>query len=110
MASKSANTPVTLEVFDPTGASEVTEVHAPRLDTLDGKTICEISQEPDGQSWEARRTFPFIRELLKKRFPTLKIVPYSEFPVSPGSADIEGGIDKVARGKGCQGFIAGNAA
>ena len=67
MASKSANTPVTLEVFDPTGASEVTEVHAPRLDTLDGKTICEISQEPDGQSWEARRTFPFIRELLKKR-------------------------------------------
>ena len=110
MKNKSSNGLVTLEVLDPTGASEITQVHAPRLDTLAGKTLCEISQEPDGQSWEARRTFPIIRELLKKKFPTLNIIPYTEFPRSPGSADIDGGIGKVAREKGCQAFIAGNAA
>ena len=27
-----------LEVYDPSGATEVTELHAPRIDNLDGKT------------------------------------------------------------------------
>jgi len=38
--------PVTLEVYDPTGAFEVTNLFSPRLDTLEGKTICEV-----GHSW-----------------------------------------------------------
>ena len=28
-----------LEVFDPSGLTEVTELHAPRLETLEGKAI-----------------------------------------------------------------------
>jgi len=110
VTTKSLKTSVMLEVHDPTGAFEVTSLHASRLDTLKGKTICEVSQEPDGQSWEARRTFPFIRELLKERFPDLEIIPYSQFPDKPGSADTDGGIGKIAKEKKCQGFIVGNAA
>jgi hypothetical protein len=110
MKSKSSTGSVKLEVFEPTGAAEIMELHAPRLDTLAGKTICEVSQESDGQSWEARRTFPYIRELLKKRYPDIKIIPHTEFPSSPGSADIDGGIGKVGKAKGCQAFIVGNAA
>ena len=34
-----------LEVFDPSGSSEVTQLHAPRLDSLDGKTIGFISND-----------------------------------------------------------------
>jgi hypothetical protein len=46
--------PVRLEVYDPTGATEVTELHAPRLKTLAGKTICELWND----SWEGDRTKP----------------------------------------------------
>lgn len=69
--------PVTLEVYDATGAFEITKLHAPRLPDLNGKTICEISNN----QWEARRTFPLIRELLQKQFPTAKIIPYDEVVV-----------------------------
>ena len=110
MTTESSKASVTLEVYDPTGASEVTSLHSSRLDTLEGKTICEVSQEPDGQSWEARRTFPVIRELLKKRFPNIKIIPHSQFPDKPGTAEFNGGIAKVGLENGCQGFIVGNAA
>ena len=68
---------VELEVYDPCGAIRVTELHARRLDTLAGKTICEVSNG----SWEDDRTFPVIRELLKKAYPTAKFIPYPEFPV-----------------------------
>jgi hypothetical protein len=66
--------PVTLKLYDPTGALETTVVHAPRLDTLAGKTICELSNI----AWEHQRIFPAVREEMKKRFPTLKIIPYTE--------------------------------
>ena len=48
-----------MEVFDPTGAMEITETHAPRLDTLAGKTIAELSND----SWQAHRVLPEIRRL-----------------------------------------------
>ncbi|MBW1801439.1 MAG: hypothetical protein JRJ85_12020 [Deltaproteobacteria bacterium] len=64
-----------LEVCDPTGAMEITESHAPRLDDLNGKTICELSN----RLWEDFRIFPRIRELLQKRFPDANLIPYTEF-------------------------------
>ncbi len=45
---------VSLEVYDPTGAVEITELYAPRLNDLNGKTICELSD----RVWEDYRTFP----------------------------------------------------
>ncbi len=92
-----------LEVYNPTGTVQVTSVHAPRLDTLDGKTICELS---DG-IWEHDRTFPEIRKLLLRRFPNLKIIPYTELPT--GNFDIEDIGDRVKK-MGCGGVIVGTAA
>ena len=68
--------------------------------------ICELS----ARKWEAPRTFPELRSLLQKRYPTARIIPYSEFP----QGDTVGGIDddktaeRVAQ-KGCQAVILGNA-
>ena len=92
-----------LEVYNPAGTTEVANVHAPRLDTLSGKTICELS---DG-IWEHARTFPVIRELLQKRFPDARIIPYTEFPV--GEIDVEG-IGEAVKDRGCDCVIVGNAA
>ena len=96
-----------LEVLNPTGATERTSLHAPRLDTLEGKTICELSND----SWQAHRTFPLVRELLSKRFPTLKIVPCTELPFGRGGfegIDTDEAADFIAE-KGYQGVIIGNA-
>ncbi|MBI4331193.1 MAG: hypothetical protein HY673_07930 [Chloroflexi bacterium] len=96
--------PVTLEVYDPTGAVEVTHIHAPRLADLRGKTICEIS---NGQ-WEHDRTFPLIRGLLQKQFPTLKVIDYTQFPTLSATADVTG-LEALVKAKGVEGAIVGNA-
>ena len=101
-----AQNPVTLEMIDPTGSAEVINLHAPRLPDLEGKVICELS----ARKWEAPRTFPALRELLKKRFPTARILPFTEFP----QGDMVGGIDddrtaEIVARKGCQAVILGNA-
>jgi hypothetical protein len=92
-----------LEVYDPTGVTSVSVLHAPRIDTLAGKTICEAAHE---DMWEAKRTFPVIRELLKKQFPTAKIIPFNEFPDTYDDLNV---LVKRAKEKGCQAFIVGNA-
>ena len=95
---------VSLEVYDPTGMVERTVCHAPRLADLSGKTICELSD----LQWEDYRTFPQIRELLQKRFPDAKIIPYTEFPGAYG-VDAEA-LAKLIKEKGCEAVIVGNAA
>jgi hypothetical protein len=75
------------------------------LSELAGKTICELS---DG-AWGDYRTFPLIRELLQKQFPTVKIIPYTQFPVGGDKFDIDE-IGKIIKDKGCQAAIIGNAA
>jgi hypothetical protein len=97
---------VTLEMIDPSGSAEVIYLHAPRLPDLEGKVICELS----ARKWEAPRTFPELRSLLQKRYPTARILPFTEFP----QGDMVGGIDddktaEVVARKGCQAVILGNA-
>lgn len=93
-----------LEVYDPTGTIEMTEFYAPRLADLNGKTICELSN----LAWEDHRIFPLIRELLQKRFPDVKIIPYTEFPNIYGvESDV---LSKEIRERGCDGAIVGTAA
>ncbi|MBI2910145.1 MAG: hypothetical protein HYX92_21090 [Chloroflexi bacterium] len=96
--------PVTLELYDPTGAFDVPEVHAPRLDTLGGKTICELSNGV----WEADRTFSLMREALRKGFPDVRTIPYTEFPIGNDEIDIDD-ISEIVKRKGCQAVIVGNA-
>jgi hypothetical protein len=93
-----------LKVYDPTGAMEITEVHAPRLDTLEGKTVAELSND----TWQAHRVLPEIRRLLRERFPTAKFIPYTEFPTGNEGIDTEKAAELVAR-TGAHAVIIGNA-
>ena len=95
---------VSLEVYNPTGTIEITQLYAPRLDELSGKTICELSD----LTWDDYRTFPRFRELLQKRFPDVTIIPYTEFPGIYGVE--EETLAKALKEKGCDGAIVGNAA
>jgi hypothetical protein len=94
--------PVTLAVYDPTGVIEVTQLFAPRLADLNGKTICDLSDN----MWQVARTFPLIDQMLQKQFPTAKIIPYTEFP--SGTADNDTAVNLMKQ-KGCQAVIVGNA-
>jgi hypothetical protein len=94
----------TLRVYDPTGAMEITEVHAPRLKTLEGKTICELSND----SWQAHRVLPEVRRLLQERFPTAKFIPYTEFPTGNQGIDTEKAAELVTR-TGAHAVVIGNA-
>lgn len=100
-----ASNPVTLKVYDPTGAIDVTQLFAPRLTDLHNKTICELSNG----LWEHDRMFPLIRELLQRQFPTAKIIPYNEFPVGSTKIDVDD-IGDILKRKGGQAVIVGNAA
>lgn len=83
---------------------------ASRLDTLDGKTICMTSN----QGFKAHVTFPVIEDLLRQKYPNLKIIPPEDMPraVKPPA---EGATDPATdamvtalKEKGCQAVISGN--
>lgn len=64
-------------VISPTGSESVAQKNlAKRLDTLNGKTVCEVWNE----DFKGDIMFPIYREMLKERFPNVKIVPYTELP------------------------------
>lgn len=96
-----------LEVFMPTGSKWVGDKidFAKRLPDLNGKTIGEISN----RAWEADRVFPYLRALLRKQFPDIKFVEYTELPnQSANIADNEELPDIVAA-KGCDAVIGATA-
>lgn len=92
---------VVLEVFDPTGAIEAPMTFAKRLDTLAGKRIAQV-----GNSWEAHRVHPLIKELLEKIYPTVQMIPYTDMP---DYTDLEL-LEKAVEEKECDAVIFGNAA
>ncbi len=94
---------VTLEVLDPSGAYEVKKLFAKRLDDLNGKTVCMVSNN----IWQSWRTFPLIGDLLKKQYPTVKINPWEELG-SDFESKPEEGLAKM-KALGCNAAIVGNA-
>jgi hypothetical protein len=97
---------IRLTVYDPTGAVETTQLHARRLDTLAGKTICEISNS----LWEHDRIFPAVREALQKRVPTAKLVPYTEMGLATLDLHDVEKVSRIVKEKGCHAVITGMAA
>jgi len=71
--------PVKLTLLDPTGAQETTHLFTARLPDLNGKLIAELAVDPT--KWQPHRTMPYIEELLKKQFPTIRFIPMHEFPM-----------------------------
>ena len=96
---------IVLEVYNPSGTTELTGKHAPRLDTLNGKIICELSNG----LWEHERILPEASKLLKEKFPDVKIIPFSELPVGTFNIDVDN-IGEVVKSKGCDGAIVASAA
>ena len=81
---------------------------APRLDTLDGKTIAFLWD----YLFRGDELFPVLAEALQARHPTLEVVPYEVFGNTHGgdeAAVIEAlperlrhrGVDAVVSGMGC---------
>ena len=96
-----------LKVYRPISPVTVESKNATRLDTLQGKTICEVSATG---YWRSQMTFPVIRDLLQKRFPDATFVPYTELPVGrtdryPVALDQVGDLLKE---KGCDAVLLGN--
>jgi hypothetical protein len=100
-------------VVSPVGLEAVEQAAAaPRLSTLEGKTI--------GEFWngvfKGDETFPVIRRLLQQKFAGLKIVPYTEFPHGRASdqpahqRELALRMAALAREKGCHAVISGNGA
>ena len=95
----------TLEVFAPTGATEILQLHAPRLKSLEGKTIGFISND----GWQAHRTLPLVAELMQKQYDDLKTIPYTKFPVGNLNIDSDETVEQ-AKKLGVDAVVIGNAA
>ena len=102
-----------LEVVSPLGLETVkASGAAPRLDDLNGKTLCEFWNGV----FKGDITFPIIRKLLTEKYPELRVIPYTEFPFARGSdnpasqRELAREIAALAKAKGCDALISGNGA
>jgi hypothetical protein len=100
-----------IEVVSPIGSESVERgALAPRLDSLEGKTICEAWNE----GFKGDYMFPRYRELLKEHYPGVKVIPYTEFPYSTIAGtpahqrEVSRQIAALAKEKGCDALITGN--
>lgn len=100
------------EVVSPVGELTVKMMAmAPRPDTLEGKTICMITNE----AFNFQVTFPVIEKLMKQKYPTVKVIPWTELPhyphtvwSGPERAKVEQATIAAIKAKGCNAVIGGN--
>jgi len=102
------------EAVSPLGEPVVQRIAmAPRLDTLEGKTIGEIWNG----GFRGDESFPVIERMLKERYPTVKLIPYTEFSLVTIASLHPEKKEKTLeilraelREKGCDAVITGNGA
>jgi hypothetical protein len=97
---------VEMTVNDPSGAHEILHLFAERLDTLNGKVIAQLAAAP--AKWQPHRTFPLIEEEIKKKYPQVRFISFSEFP--QGLQISEEDVATLVKEKGADACIIGNAA
>ena len=100
-----------IEVVSPLGAESVTkESIVPRHETLEEKTVCEVWNG----DFKGDFTFPAYRDLLKERYPGVKVIPFTDFPFSSirGTPAHQRALDQkivaLAKERGCDALISGN--
>lgn len=98
------------EVLNPVGEPRAKrETSAARVQDLNGKTICAVSNG----MFQADSVLSAFGDLIKKRYPTAKVVPWTEFPVISISGDVEKSLKELReayRQKGCDAVIASTGA
>lgn len=88
---------VELEFYDPSGNLEITQRHASRLDSLNGKRIGILT----GEQWQAERTLPLLKTIMEADFPDIEVLPLDTFPVGEHAVGAE--FDHSAsQGKRCR--------
>jgi len=99
------------KVVSPLGESTAkTIAMAPRLDTLDGKTVCLVWN----YAFKSDVTLPAIADELKKKYPGIKIVPYTALPIAELPEPVgtprkdSEALEAAFKAKGAQAVIAGN--
>jgi hypothetical protein len=77
----------------------------PRIADLNGKTICELSD----YSFRGEEIFPIVRETLRKQYPGIKFVEYTEFGNTHGSTEAEviKTLPEMLKAHDCDGVISG---
>ena len=93
-----------LEFHDPSGALEVTQPFAPRLDTLEGKRIGIVTND----QWQAYRMMPMIKSLLEQDFRNVEVLPVDAYP----QGNLLIGTEETAKAvkkSGVDAVIVGNA-
>ena len=112
MGASAAGQDAVYAAVSPLGEPVVTRMTmAPRLETLAGKTICEIWNG----GFRGDESFPMIERMLRERYPTIKMIPYSQFPLitiaslhpEQKQATLEALRAKIAK-QGCDAVITGN--
>jgi hypothetical protein len=93
-------------VYDPSGAHEILAVFAERIGDLNGKKVAGLAADPT--KWQTHRTFPFIFNLLKERYPQVEIIPQTSFTMGTAINDDE--VALAVREAGADVCIVGNAA
>ena len=96
---------VTIRYFDPAGAAEARQPHAPRLAGLAGKRIAFVSND----KWQAYRILPRLRALLAADFADVVILDETRF--AQGNTALSGeAIAAAVCEAGVDAAIVGNAA
>ncbi len=103
----------TYAVVNPVGAPTAKMITmATRLPDLNGKTVCEVGHHDD--AFNIAVTFPIITQLLKQKYPTVKVIPYTDMPKDNrrlSGAEREANqkeIRDAIKAKGCDAVISGN--
>lgn len=94
----------TLEIFDPSGATEITRLHATRLSSLEGKTVAMLSDD----MWQSHRMLPLLREMLEEHVANITVIPETAFPMGNSAIDRDETADMFLA-KGVDAVIVGNA-
>ena len=77
---------------------------APRLNALQGKTICELG----GGAFHADKTFPMLENMLKAKYPGIKFVSLDEMKDASGEGGPSEKFAEIVKAKGCDAIITGN--
>jgi len=95
-----------LTVYDINGAHEILTLFTERLGDLNGKTVAGLAADPT--KWQTHRTFPYIFEQIKAKYPGVTIIPQTEFTMGTGiNAD---SVAEAVKARGADACVVGNAA